>query len=92
MSTVLKEIGKELAADPAFRSSILEPLEVVGIEALGDMQVLIRTRIKTVPLKQWEVAREFRKRIKKTFDARGIRFGGTQALVDAGMLKPPQAS
>ena len=90
--TVLKEIGKELAADPAFRSSILEPLEVVGIEALGDMQVLIRTRIKTVPLKQWEIAREFRKRIKKTFDTRGIRFGGTQALVDAGMLKPPQAS
>jgi small conductance mechanosensitive channel len=86
---VLKEIGKDLVADPAFRGSILEPLEVVGVEALGDLQVLIRTRIKTVPLKQWEVARELRKRIKKTFDMRGIRLGGTPVLLDAGMLKPP---
>ena len=86
---VLKDIGKELAADPPFRGSILEPLEVVGIEALADLQVTIRTRIKTVPLKQWEVAREFRKRIKKTFDKRGIRLGGSQVLVDAGTLKPP---
>jgi small conductance mechanosensitive channel len=78
-----------LVADPAFRGSILEPLEVVGVEALGDLQVLIRTRIKTVPLKQWEVARELRKRIKKTFDMRGIRLGGTPVLLDAGMLKPP---
>lgn len=90
---VLKDIGKELAADPALRGSLLEPLEVVGIVALGDVQVTIRTRIKTVPLKQWEVAREFRKRIKKTFDTRGIRLGATQVLVDAGTLKPPpQAS
>lgn len=88
---VLKDIGEELAADPAFRGSFLEPLEVVGIEALGDVQVMIRTRIKTVPLKQWEVAREFRKRIKKTFDARGIRLGATQVLVDAGAPKRPPA-
>ena len=86
---VLKDIGQELAADPAFRGSVLEPLEVVGVEALGDMQVIIRTRIKTVPLKQWEVAREFRKRIKKTFDERGIRFRGTQALTDGKPLQPP---
>jgi small conductance mechanosensitive channel len=85
---VLKDIGKELAGDPAFRGSILEPLEVVGIVALADTQVTIRTRFKTVPLKQWEVAREFRKRIKKTFDARGIRPGSTQVVVDAGTPKP----
>lgn len=86
---LLRDIGKELAADPAFHESILEPLEVVGVEALGDTHVTIRTRIKTLPLKQWEVAREFRRRIKKTFDRHGIRFRGAQLLTDTGAVKPP---
>jgi small conductance mechanosensitive channel len=28
--------------------------------------------VKTVPLKQWEVGRELRRRIKKRFDEKGI--------------------
>jgi len=50
----------------------LEPLEVLGVDAFDDSQVTIKIRIKTVPLKQWEVGRELRRRIKKAFDARGI--------------------
>jgi small conductance mechanosensitive channel len=68
----LREIGDELAADPRHQLSILEPLQILGVEAFGDSQVTIRVRIKTLPLKQWEVGRELRRRIKKGFDARGI--------------------
>ena len=68
----LTEIGAELAADPKHQLSILEPLEILGVEAFGDSQVTIRVRIKTLPLKQWEVGRELRRRIKKGFDARRI--------------------
>lgn len=69
---VLQEVGAELADDPGYRWSILEPLEVLGVDGFGDSQVTIKIRIKTVPLKQWEVGRELRRRIKKAFDARRI--------------------
>jgi moderate conductance mechanosensitive channel len=54
--------------------NILEPLEVLGIEAFGESSVLLRVRIKTVPIQQWGVGREFRRRIKLAFEARGIEF------------------
>jgi len=69
---VLREIGAALAADPAFAPAILEPLEIMGVDALIDTQVTIKLRIKTLPQKQWEVGRELRRRIKNTFDERGI--------------------
>jgi moderate conductance mechanosensitive channel len=90
--TLLKDIGATLEADSAFRDSVLEPVEVIGIEALGDAQVTIRTRIKTVPLRQWDVARDFRRRIKIAFDQRGIRFRDPVMLAEFAPLKPPPAS
>jgi small conductance mechanosensitive channel len=72
VTEVLKEVGAGLAADPDFAPSILAPLEVLGVDAFGDSQVTIKIRIKTLPLKQWDVGRELRRRIKKAFDARHI--------------------
>ncbi len=69
---VLKEIGEEMRQDPEFADIILEPLEMLGVDAFGDSQVTIRFFIKTKPIKQWTVAREFRRRVKKVFDAKGI--------------------
>jgi small conductance mechanosensitive channel len=70
--TILKEIGEEMRKDPEFKDAIMEPLEMLGVEEFGDSQVTIRMFIKTQPIKQWEVAREFRRRVKKTFDEKGI--------------------
>jgi moderate conductance mechanosensitive channel len=61
--SVLRDVGAELAADPAFEDSILEPLEVLGVDAFLDAKVTIKIRIKTRPLKQWDVGRELRRRI-----------------------------
>ncbi len=72
VTETLREIGAELAEDPIFKPSILGPLEILGVDAFQDSQVTIKIRIKTVPMKQWEVGRELRRRIKKTFDQRGI--------------------
>jgi moderate conductance mechanosensitive channel len=43
-----------------------------GVESFGDSAVVIRIMAKTLPLKQWDVARELRRRIKKRFDREGI--------------------
>jgi moderate conductance mechanosensitive channel len=72
VSGVLRAVGAELREDPGLASAILAPLEVLGVDAFEDSQVTIKTRIKTVPLKQWDVGRELRRRIKLAFDREGI--------------------
>lgn len=69
---ILTEVGQSLVADATFGALVLEPPQVLGIEALGESQVTIRMLAKTVPLKQWDVARELRRRIKLRFDREGI--------------------
>jgi small-conductance mechanosensitive channel len=71
---VLRSIAVELRTDPVHGPNILEPLDVLGVEAFGESSVLLRVRIKTLPIQQWNVGREFRRRIKLAFEARGIEF------------------
>lgn len=68
----LSQIGEELSREESFKSAILEPLQILGVEQFGESQVFIRMMIKTIPLKQWEVGRELRRRIKIRFDEKGI--------------------
>lgn len=69
---IITELGSELRSDKHFKYLIMEDLEMLGVEEFADSQVTIKFRIKTLPIKQWEVAREFRLRIKKKFDEFGI--------------------
>jgi moderate conductance mechanosensitive channel len=69
---LLKRTGRELSADPALSGILLEEPEVWGVEALSAASVVVRVVAKTAPLKQWEVARLMRERIKRAFDAEGI--------------------
>ncbi|MDH4154115.1 MAG: mechanosensitive ion channel family protein [Nitrospira sp.] len=68
----LKSIADELQTDPNFKDDILEPLEMLGVDQFADSAVIIKCRIKTHPIKQWRIGREMNRRIKKTFDAKGI--------------------
>ena len=70
--SILNRVGQELSQDPIFGLGILEPPQVLGVENFGDSQVTLRIVTKTRPLKQWETARELRKRIKAAFDREGI--------------------
>jgi small-conductance mechanosensitive channel len=72
VTDVLRVLGEDLMADPAFAGDILEPLEVLGVDSFGDNAVIIKARITTVPLKQWRIGREFNRRMKKRFDELGI--------------------
>ncbi len=73
--------GATLLDDPKFQPNILEPLEVYGIDSWKPGEVTIKARIKTVPLKQWEVGRELRKRIRKRFEAEGIEIPFPERVV-----------
>jgi small-conductance mechanosensitive channel len=72
LAAVLRQVGADLQADPAFGPSILEPIEVFGVDSFGDWSLKLKARIKTIPLKQWVVGRELRKRIVKAFVQHGF--------------------
>ena len=68
----LEKIGHDLYQDEELASLLLEEPTVSGVEALGDWAVTVRIMAKTRPGKQWEVARELRRRIKESFEREGI--------------------
>lgn len=68
----MKEAAAGLMTDANLRVHILEPLEVYGVDAFEQTYMVVKTRIKTVPMKQWIVGRELRRRIAQTFREEGI--------------------
>jgi small conductance mechanosensitive channel len=71
----MRDAAASLLEDAELRPHILEPLEVYGVDAFEPGQLVVKGRIKTVPLKQWLVGRELRKRIVRRFAERGIPMG-----------------
>jgi small conductance mechanosensitive channel len=69
---VLKELGSELQQTPQFGRLILEPIEILGVDAFMENAVIVKARIKTRPIQQWTVGREFNRRMKRRFDELGI--------------------
>lgn len=87
---LIQSVGLEMDKDAQWQEQILETPQVLGVESFGDRGLMIRVWIKTQPLKQWEVAREFRRRLKIAFDQAGIAIPFPQQVIwlnDAQSLK-----
>jgi small conductance mechanosensitive channel len=65
---LLKEIAGQLQDEEPYHSAILAPLDVMGVDQLGDFAVLIKARFKTLPGQQWLIGREMNRRIKQRFE------------------------
>ncbi len=79
--TIVRELGGALQSDPSFQRSILEPIEVQGVEQFTDSTIKIRARIKTRPMRQWDVAREFNRRLKQAFEKNGVETALPERIV-----------
>ncbi len=69
---VIKHTAEELRNANEYQDDILEPIEIFGLDKFSDSIVVVKARIKTKPLKQWVIGREFNKRLKKRFDELNI--------------------
>jgi len=69
---LINDVAVKMDQDPLWQRQIIETPQVLGIDNFGDRGLIIRVWIKTQPLKQWDVAREYRRRIKIAFDKAGI--------------------
>jgi small-conductance mechanosensitive channel len=72
---ILKKLAEEIYQENTWRAKIIEPPEVLGIDDLQQSGMLIRIWIKTQPLQQWVVAREFRRRLKLRMEQEEITIG-----------------
>ena len=78
---VVRDEAAQFSTDKNWASQLDGPVEVPGVEALGDSAIVIRTLIRTQPGSQWNVAREFRRRLKVRFDREEIEIPFPQRTV-----------
>lgn len=78
---VFRDELAQFQSEPAWKSRFAGDSDVQGIEQLGEHGVVIRTLLRTVPGAQWDVAREFRRRIKNRLDAEKIEIPYPQRTV-----------
>lgn len=69
---IMREVDAELREDPTLGPDIIAPIEILGVDRFEDSAVIVRGRVKTLPIRQWDVGREFNRRLKLKFDERGI--------------------
>lgn len=70
--TLMKKIGSELREDAKLGPLMQGDIEVFGVDKLEGAAIVIQGRIKTLPIKQWDVGREYLRRLKMAFDVEGI--------------------
>lgn len=78
---VFRAAAAEFAGDPQWGPLLDGPPEVPGVERFEDSAVVIRVLLRTHPGKQWDAAREFRRRLKARLDTEGISIPFPQRVV-----------
>lgn len=71
---LMQQVGDEMLNDPTYKDIMLEPISISGVNDFADSAVMIRLVLKTKPMQQWAVGREYRRRLKKLFDEKNVEF------------------
>lgn len=87
----LEAVGTEMLADADWQSKLIAPVEVLGLDSFGESAINYRVRYMTRPGEQWSVKREFQRRVKLAFDARGIEFPFPQRTLSVAAGSAPMA-
>ncbi|NER78384.1 MAG: mechanosensitive ion channel family protein [Leptolyngbya sp. SIO1D8] len=85
---LVENLATEMSKDSIWGQLILEPPLLLGVDHLDHGGAGIRIWIKTQPLKQWDVAREYRRRLKLAFEAAQIPIGVPQQIIQ--MVEVPK--
>jgi small conductance mechanosensitive channel len=81
---VMREVAREMRSDPEIGPRILDDLEIAGVDKWADSSIMIRCRFRVRALEQWGVRREYLRRLKQAFDARGIEIPFPHLTLYAG--------
>ena len=89
---VMRTVGQAMREEPTWGERIADDVEIIGVERWADSAVILRCRVKVVPaIQQWNVKREFLKRLKKAYDERGIEIPFPHVTIYPGQAKDGSA-
>ena len=89
---VMRAVGQAMRAEPTWGERIADDVEIIGVERWADSAVILRCRLKVIPaIQQWNVKREFLKRLKKAYDERGIEIPYPHLTIYPGQDKDGSA-
>ncbi|MFE7129581.1 mechanosensitive ion channel family protein [Streptomyces sp. NPDC057638] len=91
VSSVLDRVGTELSKAEPWNERLWGPVEVLGLTEVLLESMTIRVAVKTMPGKGLGVERELRWRVKRAFDAEGIRIVGGLPLAEDTPTADPSA-
>jgi small-conductance mechanosensitive channel len=86
---VLRDLLAGLPNDPVLGPLVLEPGEVLGVEAIAPQQATVRLAVKTRPLEQWRVVRELRRRILLALREAGVSVPYPRTVT---IIQPPDSA
>lgn len=78
---ILVDLAREMRHDPVYKDAITAEPELQGVDKLGESAVSIKILLKTRAMQQWNVKREFLRRVKNRFDELGINFAFPQQVL-----------
>lgn len=89
---LMRDVGKKLRQDDTFGPLMVDDVEVFGVDEFADSAVIIKGRLRTRPIKQWDVGREYRRRLKYAFDEAGIEIPFPHRSIYFGEASKPFAA
>lgn len=78
---IMRRVDTEMQGEETYQTMMLEPIDIVGVDRFADNAVIIKARLKTMPIKQWDVGREYNRRLKIAFDTEGIEIPFPQRVI-----------
>ena len=84
VTELIRQVSSEMKQDPEIGPSMLDAIEVFGVDKFADSAVIVKARVKTKVGDQWKVGRAANRRIKKLFDAEGIEIPFPHVSLYAG--------
>ncbi len=87
----MKETATEMWQEPRWQDVIMEEPEVWGVESVTSDAIVMRLVARTLPLRQWEVARELRERLKIALDSAAVPGEPMASAISAGAAAQAEA-
>ncbi|MFP3984200.1 MAG: mechanosensitive ion channel family protein, partial [Desulfurivibrionaceae bacterium] len=86
---IMNKVGDGMLKDEYFGRLMLDAPEFFGVDKFADSAVIIKGRLTTKPIRQWETGREFLRRVKMAFDEKGIEIPFPHRTIYFGEASKP---
>jgi small conductance mechanosensitive channel len=87
----MKDTATQMWQEPRWHDVIMEEPEVWGVESVSSEAIVMRLVARTLPLRQWEVARELRERLKTALDEAAVPGEPIPSAISAGAAAKAEA-